>query len=85
MGNIELFFSGLDEKVNCCWKCHLIYVDDFNELMDVYNKIKSPITYREVKKNVETIFLITDGDNAWIYKMVNMYRIKKEKNFKNNK
>ena len=61
-------------------KYNLIYVDDFKELMDVYNKIKSPITYREVKKNMETIFLITDGDNAWIYRKINTYRVKKEKN-----
>ena len=47
--------------------------------MDVYNKIKSPITYREVKKNMETIFLITDGDNAWIYRMINEKRVKKGK------
>ena len=60
-------------------KYNLIYVDNFNELMDVYNKVKSPITYREVKKNVETIFLITDGDNAWIYRMINEKRIKKTK------
>ena len=60
-------------------KYNLIYVDNFNELMDVYNKVKCPITYREVKKNMETIFLITDGDNAWIYRMINENRVKKGK------
>ena len=60
-------------------KYNLIYVDNFNELMDVYNKIKSPITYREVMKDTETIFLITDGDNAWIYRMVNECKVKKKK------
>lgn len=60
-------------------KYNLIYVDDFNELIDVYNKVKNPIMYREIKKNIETIFLITDGDNAWIYRMINENRIKKEK------
>ena len=60
-------------------KYNLIYVDSFDELMDAYKKIKSPITYREVKKNIETIFLITDGDNAWIYRMINEKRLKKEK------
>ena len=57
-------------------KYNLIYVDSFNELMDVYNKVKNPITYREIKKNMETIFLITDEDNAWIYEMINENRIK---------
>ena len=60
-------------------KYNMIYVDNFNELMDVYNKVKCPITYREVKINMETIFLITDGDNAWIYRMINENRVKKEK------
>ena len=61
-------------------KYNLIYVDNFDELIDAYKKIKSPITYREVQKNIETIFLITDGDNAWIYRMINLKRLKKEKN-----
>ena len=58
-------------------KYNLIYVDSFVELMDVYNKVKNPITYREIKKNIETIFLITDDDNAWIYRMINENKVKK--------
>ena len=58
-------------------KYNLIYVDSFNELMDVYDRVKNPITYREIKKNVETIFLITDEDNAWIYRMINEIKAKK--------
>ena len=57
-------------------KYNLIYVDSFNELIDVYNKIKNPITYREIKRNIETIFLITDDDNAWIYRMINENKVK---------
>lgn len=51
-------------------KYNLIYVDSFNELMDVYNKVRNPISYREVNKNYESIFLLMDGDNAWIYRMI---------------
>jgi len=57
-------------------KYNLIYLDNFDELMDVYNKVKNPIAYREVVKNNETIFLLTDDENAWIYRMV---RAKQEK------
>ena len=48
-------------------KYNLIYVDSFWELLDVYNKIGNPISYREVKKGEEAIFLIVDDDNAWVY------------------
>lgn len=51
-------------------KYNLIYVENFNELMDVYDKVKMPISFKEVKKNYEAIFLIIDDDNAWIYRMV---------------
>ena len=51
-------------------KYNLIYVDSFSELMDVYNKVGSPISFKEVKKNYESIFLIIDDDNAWIYRMI---------------
>ncbi len=50
-------------------KYNLIYVDSFSELLDVYEKVKVPISYREIKRNYEAVFLIVDNDNAWIYKM----------------
>ena len=50
-------------------KYNLIYVDTFKELMDVYNKVGNPISYREVKKDQEAIFIIIDTDNAWIYRL----------------
>ena len=50
-------------------KYNLIYVDTFKELMDVYNKVGNPISYREVKKDKEAIFIIIDDDNAWIYRL----------------
>ena len=50
-------------------KYNLIYVDSFKELMDVHSRVGNPISFREVKKNEEAIFLMTEEDNAWIYKM----------------
>ena len=50
-------------------KYNLIYVTSFEELMDAYRRIQSPISYKEVKKNEETIFLMVDEDNAWIYRL----------------
>ena len=50
-------------------KYNLIYVASFAELLDVYEKVRNPISYREVKKGEEAIFLIIDDDNAWIYQM----------------
>ena len=52
-------------------KYNLIYVDSFKELMDVYKKVGNPISFREVKKDKEAIFLMTEDDNAWIYRMLN--------------
>ena len=50
---------------------NLIYVDSFDELIDVYKKVGNPISYREIKKNREAIFILMDEDNAWIYRMIN--------------
>ena len=52
-------------------KNNLIYVDSFKELIDVYKKVGNPISFREVKKDKEAIFLMTEDDNAWIYRMLN--------------
>lgn len=51
-------------------KYNLIYVDSFNELLDVYNTVGSPINFREVKKNEESLFIIIDEDTAWIYQLL---------------
>lgn len=50
-------------------KYNLIYVTSFPELMDAYRRVQSPISYKEVKKNAETIFLMIDEDSAWIYRL----------------
>ena len=52
-------------------KYNLIYVDSFKELMDAYNKIGNPISFRETKKGEEATFLMTHEDSAWIYKLKN--------------
>ena len=51
-------------------KYNLIYVASFEELMDAYRRVENPISYKEVKKNEETIFLMIDEDNAWIYRLL---------------
>lgn len=51
-------------------KYNLVYVASFSELMDAYRRVQNPISYKEVKKNEETIFLMIDEDNAWIYPLV---------------
>lgn len=51
-------------------KYNLIYVDSFDELLDVHKRVLSPISFKEVKKNYKSIFLIIDDDNAWIYRMI---------------
>lgn len=51
-------------------KYNLIYVDSFNELLDVYKKKEAPISFREIKKNYKALFVIIDDENAWIYEMV---------------
>ena len=50
-------------------KYNLIYVDSFKELLEVYDKVENPISFREIKKNSKAIFLLIDGDNAWIYEL----------------
>lgn len=52
-------------------KYNLIYVESFKELMDAYDKVGNPITFRETKKGEEATFLMTQDDNAWIYKLKN--------------
>lgn len=50
-------------------KYNLIYVESFKELIDVYDLVESPISFKEIKKNSKSIFVLVDEDNAWIYKM----------------
>lgn len=50
-------------------KYNMIYVDSFSELMDVYDKKNKMISFKEVKRGSEAIFVIIDEDDAWIYRM----------------
>ncbi len=54
-------------------KYNLIDVDTFDELLDVYNTVGNPISFREVRKNKEAMFIILDEDNAWIYRLLNKF------------
>lgn len=51
-------------------KYNMIYVDSFKELMDVYEKKNKMISFKEIKRGSEAIFVIIDDDDAWIYKMI---------------
>lgn len=51
-------------------KYNLIYIYSFNELANISKKIKEPISYKEVRRNTKTIFLLVEGDNAWIYQLI---------------
>lgn len=72
---IKRILSKYDEcivKVNRFYvnkKYNMIYVDSFNELMDVYNNKNKLISFKEMKRDSEAIFVIIDEDNAWIYKL----------------
>ena len=50
-------------------KYNMIYVDSFEELLDVYDKKNKMISFKEVKRGSESIFVIIDGDDAWIYRL----------------
>ena len=50
-------------------KYNLIYVSTFDELIDVYNNVKKPISYKLIKRNSKAIFLLIEDNNAWIYRM----------------
>ncbi len=54
-------------EFNNAKKYNLIYVDSFKELLDVYDKVDLPISFKEFKKNQKAVFLIIENDNAWIY------------------
>ena len=51
-------------------KYNLIYVDSFSELLDVYDTVRNPISFREVRKNEEALFIIIDENSAWIYQLL---------------
>ena len=58
------------EKFYVNKKYNMIYVDNFLELMDIYDKKNKMISFKEVKRGSESIFVIIDDDNAWIYKLI---------------
>ena len=49
-------------------KYNMISVDTLDELMDVYKKTNKMISFKETKRGIESIFIIIDEDNAWIYR-----------------
>ena len=51
-------------------KYNMIYVDSFDELMDVCQKKNKMISFKETKRGIESTFVLIDQDDAWIYKLV---------------
>lgn len=49
-------------------KYNMIYLDNFDDLLDIYNTRNLMINYKETKRGMESIFVIIDKDDAWIYK-----------------
>lgn len=52
-------------------KYNLIYVTNFKELFEVHKNTNKLIIYKEIKKYYHAIFVILDGDTAWIYQLKN--------------
>lgn len=50
---------------------NLIYVNSFKELLEVYDKYHILIIHREITKHKLSIFILIQGDNAWIYRLRN--------------
>lgn len=50
---------------------NLIYVNSFKELLEVYEKYHILIIHREITKHKLSIFVLIQGDNAWIYRLRN--------------
>lgn len=48
---------------------NVIKVASFEELLDVYNEVRMPINYYQSHHKLESIFIIINGDVAWIYKL----------------
>ena len=49
-------------------KYNMIYLDNFEDLLDIYNSRNVMINYKETKRGMESIFVIIETENAWIYK-----------------
>jgi len=52
-------------------KYNIIYVNSFKELLEVYEKYHILIIHREISKYKLSIFILIQGDNAWIYRLRN--------------
>lgn len=50
-------------------KYNMIYVDNFDDLLDIYVSRNKMISFKEVKRGVESIFVIIDSNDAWIYRL----------------
>ncbi len=56
----------------------ILFVPDFKELVDAQKELKRPINYNEVIKEHEAIFILTDNDKAYVYKLRDIDLINKK-------
>lgn len=50
-------------------KYNMIYVTNFDDLLDVYKTTNKVINFKEVRRGAESIFVIIDSNDAWIYRL----------------
>ena len=51
-------------------KYNMIYVDSFKELMDVANNENKMISFKETKRDSESVFVVISENDAWIYRLL---------------
>ncbi|MBQ2872568.1 MAG: hypothetical protein IJE89_01040 [Bacilli bacterium] len=57
------------KRFNVSKKYNIIYVCSFDELLDVHNKIRNIIGFKELVINSRSVFFITDKDTIWVYEL----------------
>lgn len=55
---------------------NVIEVDTFDELLDAQEELRIPIVYFETKENQESIFIIINDNNAWVYYLKELSYVK---------
>lgn len=55
-----------------------IEVEEFEELLDVYNEVRMPINYYQDENKNESTFIIINNDVAWLYRLKDKKRTDKD-------
>ncbi len=56
-------------KIPDLTKYEVLFITNFNDLVDTQNELRIPIIYKEVIKDHETVFMILHEDKAYVYKL----------------